>query len=381
LVDLQRSEVPVGNLKRVDLYYQEWDGNAQRFEGDKVEGSLSVEDLFRGELASALALRFDLTFTDAGEDGALGTDDDLTRRLTGSLVTSPTVAQAVDEESVLARSRRSADYDPDGDVYVSCVGETYVDERSYEEDSNYYQDDDGGGCTGDTWKDDGVDPQESGGCAGEETVDDGEPDPSGGCTSDDEFEDDEQPDDGTGDGTGEDSYYDDEGYDDGSGCADTTDDTSDTTDDSSSDGYEDSGDCGCSGDSTDTSTDSSSSDSFEDSGDCGGCEGGDSGGGDTFDSKPGLGSGIGTGRAGHTPASSPAPVAAACGVGLPTGAISNVQRAYLRRALAELEGRPARGAEGRWSKAEWKQVKGALRHLPFVMLGVGLWSLRRRKAR
>jgi hypothetical protein len=327
LADLQRATVEATDRRRVELYYQEWDGGRDLFEGDRVEGTVTVEDLFRGDRASAIAISFDLTFFDAGPDGRLNTDDDRWRRLRGSLASSPTVTQAVNNEPDLVRARRETTYAPDGDVYVSCVGESDIEEREYNDETYVYEDDDGGGCSGDTWDDDTDDPQESGGCAGEQTLDDGEPDPDSGCESGDEYDDSED----------EDPYYSGDEYDDGSGC-DETDDGSDDSDDSVTSGCDD--------------TD-------------------DGGEGDEF----GEGAGWGAGRHG------PRQVARAAGVcGAGVGAVmSPARREALRRYLDQLH-QPQRHAAllHRFDRETTRTLQRLLRYLPFVLLGLFLHAWRRR---
>ena len=187
--DLVESHLTVPNRRRAEIYYQEWDGSRDLFESSRVEGDLTIVEMYRGQGISALGLRFDLFVLDGADQW---------RRVVGSATTSPTVEQAViiERDVVYTRRDRGEVYAPDGDIYVDCYGDAHVVEEEYDEDSYYYEDGDGGGCSGDTWDDDTEDPQESGGCAGERTVDDGEPDPDGGCESSgdeiapDEYEDD-----------------------------------------------------------------------------------------------------------------------------------------------------------------------------------------------
>jgi hypothetical protein len=216
--DLLESNITLPNRRRAEIYYQEWSGAGDLFESSRVEGDVTIVEIYRGQGVSALGLRFDLF--------ALGASDSW-RRVVGSATTSLTVEQAVllERDVVYSRRDRGEVYAPDGDIYVDCYGDAHVVEEEYDEETYYYEDDDGGGCSGDTWDDDVEDPQESGGCAGETTVDDGEPDPDGGCEGSgdgldpDEYEEDE-------------SWYENDDYSDGesSGCDEDT----DTDDESSS---------------------------------------------------------------------------------------------------------------------------------------------------
>lgn len=324
LPDLDRSLLAASDRQRMELYYQEWDSDGDIFRSDKVQGNVVVEDIFRGNSLSAVAISFQISFFDAGPDGRLGTEDDVWRQLEGSLSTSPTVNQAVNAEPGLVRSRRDASspYEPDGDIYVSCVGETSVEERTYQEDSYAYEDD-GGGCGGDTWDDDSEDPQESGGCAGEQTLDDGEPDPDSGCESSEDWE----------EGDEEDPFYGEDDYDDGSGC-DETDDGSDDEDSS-------------------------------------GCEG------DEYEEGSGTGAGWGTGAA---RLASMGPRASAGGVcGAVAATMSPGRRAYLRRYLAQLD-QPRRYGPlvHRFDPQTWRGLRRLMRYLPFLLLGLVIHAWRRR---
>ena len=216
--DLLESNVTLPNRRRAEVYYQEWDGRRDVFESARVEGDVTIVEIYRGQGISAIGLRFDLFTLDAA---------DKWRRIVGSATTAITVEQAVilERDVVYARRDRGEVYAPDGDIYVDCYGDAHVVEEDYDEESYYYEDGDGGGCSGDTWDDDVEDPQESGGCAGETTVDDGEPDPDGGCEgSGDELDPDEYEEDS--------SWYENDDYSDGegSGCDEDT----DSSDESSS---------------------------------------------------------------------------------------------------------------------------------------------------
>ncbi len=250
LPDLDSSLITLPDRRRVEVYYQEWDATGDVFLSSRSEGEVLILDIFRGERVSAASVSFDLTFLSEGGDGVIGTGDDVWRRVEGRATTSPTVDEAVEIEADLVFDRRSTTepYAPDGDITINCYGDTTIEEEAYDDESYIYEDNEGGGCEGDTWEDDAVDPQESGGCAGETVVDDGEPNTDAGCEASDEFEDpDEEQEE-------EDSFYEDDSYEDDSGCeGDTTDDTTSTTDDSTTDDSttdtsDDTGEGGCESD-------------------------------------------------------------------------------------------------------------------------------------
>ncbi len=318
LADLSTSLVDVPDNRRVEVYFQQWKGRDDLFESERASGEIQVVDMLRGEELSAVALEFDLTFSSDGPDGIADTDDDRWRRVQGRATTSPTVAQAVDIESSLAADRRREEYAPDGNIHVSCVGDTYVEESQYDEDSYYYEDTDSGGCEGDTWEDDSTDPQESGGCAGERSVDDGAPDPDGGCegSGDDYDESDFEEDD---------TYYDSDDTDESSGCE----------GDSGSDDFNDDSDAdsGC-----DTSDDSDTDDDDDDDDTSSDCEGDDE-------------------------------VEASVGFG---------QRAYLRRVLMSKE--PGKVRPRRAKARRSGPMRFFIRYLPFMLLGLVIHTWRRRVA-
>lgn len=338
LSDLESSLFDVPSKRRVEPYYQEWRGSQDTFISERVFGEVQVLDIFRGDLNSALAIEYDLTFVALGPDGLLGSGDDRWRRVQGRAVTSPTVDQAVALEPALVFERRSdpVPFAPDGNIYVTCVGDAHVEEDTYEDDSYYYEDDEGGGCEGDTWEDDNTDPQESGGCAGESVVDEGEPDPAGGCDS-------------SGDEYDESIFEEEEAYDgefadsDGgdSGC-----------DSGSDDPYDDSG--GCDGDdaTTDTTYDDDEEDSDDD--DSLDCEG------DTETEAEASEGGAWRG-------------------------ISGRQRAHLRRVLLSDDPRQARlmaqrhaATKPRFTREGRRTLRRLVGTMPFVLLGLLIQVWRRR---
>lgn len=173
LSDLTSSEFTVPNTRRADLHYQEWRGNTDVFVGERVDGTVEVVDLYRGQGISAVAVRFDLVFYDAG---------DKWRRIVGTVTTSPTVEQALERDGDGLYRQNTTGPNSDGDIIVDCFGTTTVEETEYDEDS-YVVADQGSSCEGDTWEDDAENPNETSGCAGKREVDGGEPDPNGGCDS------------------------------------------------------------------------------------------------------------------------------------------------------------------------------------------------------
>lgn len=331
LPDLESSLIDVPNRRRVEPFYQEWAGTNDLFASGRAFGEIQILDMYRGQRVSAIAVEFDLIFLAPGPDGTFDTDDDVWRRVEGRATTSPTVAQAVElePEVVFERRRTGRPFAPEGDVYVTCTGDVYVEEEEFDEDSFTYEDDDGGGCGGDTWEDDSANPQESGGCAAETAVDDGEPDPDGGCEGDGGDLDDE-------DFANEDDpfFEDDDAAEDGSGCDEGT------SDDTSSD---DDGGAGCDPDldePDDTSTDDSDDDDDDDSVEC----------------------------AGDTD-----PVEAA----IPPG-----QRALARQYLLTPDPASLRKAPRptRAQKQARRTARRILNHLPFIMLGLVIHLWRRRGA-
>ena len=201
LYDLYDPQVlALPNRKRAELYYQQWVGSKDTFNSDKASGTITVEELFRGEGQSAMGISFELTFRDASSDEW--------RRISGVATTLPTVKQALEREAIGFYDETSRDnYAPDGNIYVNCFGEVVVEDETYEEDSYAYEDQDGG-CTGDTWEDDSETPDEDSGCDAKEPVDEGEPDAETGC--DDSGPDVEDPDDSESDDLYYDDAYDDE---------------------------------------------------------------------------------------------------------------------------------------------------------------------------
>ncbi|MEL6178217.1 MAG: hypothetical protein AAFS10_04655 [Myxococcota bacterium] len=259
LPDLDSTTLDMPDARRAELYYQEWDKGGDLFVGTTASGDITVRDLYRGQSISAIAITWDLVFTNVGADGQKGTSDDAWRRLTGSAITEVSVENALRRDSgAFHRQRGNSDgtvevYAPDGDIQVDCFGGVYVEDETYQEESYSYEDD-SSSCQGDTWEDDSEDPQAGSGCDGGDTVDDGKPDPQGGC------------DDGIGDDIDDPGSEEDEGsfyggdYDSGDSSGSSCDSDTDSSDSSGS---------GCDDDDTDTGGSSSSESSDDDSS----CEG------------------------------------------------------------------------------------------------------------
>ncbi len=313
LAPAQRLEVP--NRRQVEVYYQEWDKNGDRFISEEASGYVTVTGLFRGEAQSALQLSWSLRFTTPGPGGV-----EVVREVVGEATTEPTIEEAIDAERGLAARRRQERYAPDGDIYVGCTGDAEVEEASYAEDS-YGVDDEEEGCSGDTWEDDAEDPAEESGCEAKEPVDDGgEADPDSGCEGsgpDEEDPSDEEEDD---------LYYDESGESDDSGCE-------------GDDDYDDIDDF-----------DDDDSDEEEEA---------------ALRGAPVQRAGLGCGYA----------EAGGPWVGS-QGARARLRRALDRpwRPRQVARARPS----GRWSRAEWRSVKRGLWHLPFAALALGLQVMRRR---